>query len=127
LDAKPMGPKTEVGPGEVLGDIPGPEGDLRRLSPLQKAGMGLVLGVGLAIVAVTAAVVVDWFLTRPEVPSISAAISPEQAAKLIQNFKELNAINFDRSTKIFDLLVVKAFLPVFTAILGYIFGSRDPA
>ena len=125
MNEQPEATKTVASATEVLRGIPTPKGDVRRLSPLQAAGVRLALGVGLAIALVTAAVLVDWFQGRPGFPSVSAATTQGQAGNLVQNFKELNELSFERSTKIFDLIVVKAFLPVFTAILGYIFGSRE--
>jgi hypothetical protein len=98
--------------------------EFRRLTPIQQAGMQLALGVGLAIALATSAVIGDWLLTRPDLPSFPAGTKPEDAARVIQNFKEINVVHLERATSLFDLIVVKAFLPVFTAILGYIFGTR---
>jgi hypothetical protein len=93
-------------------------------TPLQQAGLKLALGVGLAIAAATLFVLFDYFQTRPIAPRIPD-FSTAQAKTAIENFKALNDVNLDRATRVFDLVVVKAFLPVFTAILGYIFGSRE--
>jgi len=114
--------KETVGPAEILDKV----GTAKEppLTPIQRAGMYLALGVGLTIALVTTAVILDWFLTRPGLPSLPAGTSSDEAAKIIQNFKELNSVNLERATKLFDLIVAKAFLPVFTGILGYIFGSR---
>ena len=46
------------------------------------------------------------------------------AKELIENYKVLRETAADGATKLFDLIVVKALLPVFTLILGYIFGSQ---
>ena len=96
---------------------------LTRLRPLERAGLQLALGVGLAIGVVTLIVAFDWFRTRPPMPHLSGTLAEQ--AQTIENFKALNDVALERATKIFDLIVVKAFLPVFTGILGYIFGSRS--
>ena len=44
-------------------------------------------------------------------------------AQLTQ-YKELSEVATDRTMKLLDALVLKGFLPVLTAILGYIFGTR---
>jgi hypothetical protein len=118
-------PTESVGPDEIL-NVAGPsaKGEVQRLTPIQRAGLRLALGVGLAIGLTTLIVILDWLLARPALPGFPAGTTPEQAANIIQNFKELNSVNLDRATRLFDLVVVKAFLPVFTAILGYIFGTR---
>jgi hypothetical protein len=90
---------------------------------LEKAALLLAAGVGLGIAIVTLVVISDWYLNRPAMPVLSR-IPPDQAQKTIENFKLLNEASLERVTKLFDLIVVKAFLPVFTGILGYIFGSR---
>jgi hypothetical protein len=130
-------PKTTVRADEVLESVKepvaeplevlekaGPSAKGTELTPTQLAGLRLALGVGLAIALVTALVFLDCFMGRPILPSVSVGTTPDQAEKMVQSFKELNAVNLDRATKLFDLIVVRAFLPVFTAILGYVFGSR---
>jgi hypothetical protein len=109
-------PKTE--PKEILKSA----GEVTlELTPLQKAGLWLALGVGLAIAVVTLFVLCDWFSNRPAVPQLTGDAT--QAKATLDNFQALNAAALSRATELFDLIVVKAFLPVFTAILGYIFGS----
>src|SRR6185295_3810569 len=41
-----------------------------------------------------------------------------------ENYAFISNAIADRSSKMFDLIVVRALLPVFTALLGYIFGSQ---
>ncbi len=55
-----------------------------------------------------------------------AAIDLAQAKvkDAIDNYSALHDSAWNRTTTLFDLIVVKALLPIFTSILGYIFGSR---
>lgn len=99
-----------------------------RLSPTQQAGMKLALGVGIAIAAVTIFTIVWAFSTK------SAAISPtplvltdSNAPAVIASYKSLRDEPVDQALRLFDAVVVRAFLPVFTAILGYIFASQTAA
>jgi len=43
---------------------------------------------------------------------------------LLDNYKTLQQIALEPFTTLFDSVVVKVLLPVFTSILGYIFGSQ---
>ena len=53
-------------------------------------------------------------------------LTPTQQAAL-DNYKALNAEAISRANSLFDLFATKTLLPIFTAILGYIFGSRATA
>ncbi len=55
----------------------------------------------------------------PPIPSNLA-----DAKSFFDSYKALNDLAVDRTIKLFDTVVAKALLPLFTAILGYIFGSR---
>jgi hypothetical protein len=41
------------------------------------------------------------------------------------NFVSISNAIAERSSKMFDLIVSRALLPVFTALLGYIFASQS--
>ncbi len=115
--------------------------DLERLTPTQQAGLWLAAGVGLTIVGVLVFVAVVWFQTAPKPPALlplPALTDPAKAKEIIantqalnqaalDNYKALNAEAISRVTSLFDLLATKTLLPIFTAVLGYIFGSRAAA
>jgi hypothetical protein len=58
------------------------------------------------------------------VPTDFSKLSAEDAKKLADNLKVLSDASIDRSLKLFDDIVGRVLLPVFTSILGYIFGTR---
>jgi hypothetical protein len=92
------------------------------LTGIQWVGTGLAVGVGGLIAVVT--VVIVWFaLTHALVPP-TLPTDADSAAKVIANFKLLSDVEWSGPSGLFDTVVVKALLPIFTAILGYIFGSR---
>jgi drug/metabolite transporter (DMT)-like permease len=92
--------KEVIDAGAVLASV----GDTKvQPSFVQKAGLWLAAGVGTVIAAVTAGVVY-----------------PKQA---IEQYKELSAVSIKSALDLFQTVVTQALLPVFTAILGYIFGK----
>ena len=115
--------------------------DLERLTPTQQAGLWLAAGVGLTIIGVLVFTAVVWFQTAPRPPTLlplPAVTDPAKAKDVLasyqavnqaalDNYKALNAEAISRVTSLFDLLATKTLLPIFTAILGYIFGSRAAA
>jgi len=115
--------------------------DLERLTPTQQAGLWLAAGVGLTIIGVLVFTAVVWFQTAPAPPTLlplPAITDPAKAKEALasyqalnqaalENYKALNAEAISRVTSLFDLLATKTLLPIFTAILGYIFGSRAAA
>jgi hypothetical protein len=127
-DPRPDTTKTTVLATEVLEPIPASGGASTRLAltPIQAAGMRLAMGVGMLITLTTLGVGVDWFMHAPQAPAlpIQKAANDPVVKAMIENYKALDDVAPDRATWLFDLVVAKALLPVFTAILGYIFGSR---
>ena len=102
----------------------GSVGKLAKLQPTQQAGLWLAIGVGFIISAVIIVLLIDLFSKSPSMPSGWTQMEPEKAKVAIDNIKILNDLAVDRSIKLFDTIVARSLLPVFTAILGYIFGSR---
>ena len=115
--------------------------DLQKLSPTQQAGLWLAAGVGLTIIGVLVFVTVVWFQTAPKAPVLLAlpkTLDPAKAKDAVagyqalnqaalDNYKALNAEAISRVSSLFDLLATKTLLPIFTTILGYIFGFRAAA
>lgn len=121
---EPEGTVERITPEAILQPVAGPGGEVKlELTPTQRAGLRLLLWVGLAIAVATSVVLVDWYFQAPRMPALPA---DSQAAKaVLDNYKTLSDLAAERATKLFDLIVVKAFLPTFTAILGYVFGTRS--
>ncbi len=115
--------------------------DLRKLTATQQAGLSLAIGVGVAIVGVIVFVAVVWFQTAPKppvLPPLPVITDPAKAKDILSNYqtlnqaaldnyKALNAEAISRVSSLFDLFATRALLPIFTSILGYIFGSRAAA
>lgn len=107
--------------GSVRGEL--------ELEPTQQAGMRLATGVGIVTTLIIIAIVVDWIVKSPSlgVPAGFEKMPEAQAKALTTNLKALNDIAVDTSVKMFDTIIARSLLPVFTAILGYIFGTRAAA
>lgn len=105
------------------------------LSPTQQAGLRLAIWVGALISVVTIATILAWgvefWLHQP--PSLPSTLptDPAELAQLASSFGRLsadyNALADARQARItgfFDTVVARTILPVFTAILGYIFATQ---
>ena len=123
-----------------------------KLSALQKAGFKLAIGVGSVITLVILVTLGQaiYLMFHPKTDSVLSsqdkfenvlkqnanflnsdnADQKTQAEQAIKTAREnvtealQNDSTWNRITSLFDLVVVKALLPIFTTILGYIFGSR---
>jgi hypothetical protein len=116
--------QVEVPPGSAGGvDV---NEDIQKLGALPRVGYKLALMVGSLIGVVTLLVVIQWWRSAPwtGVPPNFSNIKPDEAKALVENLKLLSDTSVDRSMKIFDDIVGRVLLPVFTSILGYIFGTR---
>jgi hypothetical protein len=77
----------------------------------------------MAIVILAVVVKVVW--GAPPQPTIPAATDAATARTILENYKTLQQITLEPYTSLLDRVIVKVLLPVFTSILGYIFGSRN--
>lgn len=91
----------------------------KEVGPLTRIGYKLALFLLLYLSIVTAILLAEYFYNAPSLPKNV----PLDAAQLGQ-YQQLSQIATDRTLKLLDALVLKGFLPVFTAILGYIFGTH---
>ena len=91
---------------------------------LQRTGLLLAGSVGLTAALVTLALVVKWLISAPSVPVIPPNTDEAKIKIILDNYKTLQQIALEPITTLFDSIVVKVFLPVFTGILGYIFGTK---
>lgn len=98
----------------------------KQLEPTQQAGLLLAGGVGIVTTVAILAIIAAWVAKAPwmGVPSGLAQMEPSKAKAVIDNLKTLNDLSVDGAVKMFDTVVARSLLPVFTAILGYIFGTR---
>lgn len=122
----PSPPPPKVETVTVSAGQAGKVKNLEELPALPRAGLKLALVVGGLISVVTLLVLIQWWRTAPwmGVPPGFSGLDAEQAKKLADNLKALSDASLDRSLKLFDDIVGRVLLPVFTSILGYIFGTR---
>lgn len=113
-------PETEV-ERITLDDVlsQGPVPSVREVPPLTKIGYKLALYFLLYLSVVTAVLLAEYLMNAPTLPKGSIL----DAAQLTQ-YQQLSQICTDRTIRLLDALVLKGFLPVLTAVLGYIFGTR---
>jgi hypothetical protein len=92
---------------------------------LQRTGLVLATSVGTLASLVTLGLILGWIISAPRVPAIPNDMDPEKAKVIIENYKQLQQASLQPLLGIFDSVIVKVLLPVFTSILGYIFGSHQ--
>ena len=88
---------------------------------VQKAGLRLAMAVGILIAAVTGSVVYFLISHYPDAPTVEM-LKDKHA---IEQYKILSAISVKSAQDLFQTIVTQALLPVFTAILGYIFAKGN--
>jgi hypothetical protein len=118
-----MADEQKVSPAEILkaagADKPVVEGTY-----LQRTGLLLAGAVGLIAALVTLALIGKWLISAPSVPVIPPSTDEARIKIILDNYKTLQQIALEPFTTLFDSIVVKVLLPVFTGILGYIFGTK---
>jgi hypothetical protein len=103
-------------------------------TPLQKVGFKLALLLFSYIVIASIAIFFVSFrcIQLPPYPSPPSAVGDlNQYKQLVDAYKASSDIyqqmakaQIERATQLFQLVVASTILPAFTAILGYIFGSK---
>jgi hypothetical protein len=69
---------------------------------------------------VLAWMIVDYFIHCPRLPDLATA-----DMETIDAYQNMQDLAVERVFKFFDLLVWKSFLPVLTAVIGYLFGVKS--
>lgn len=95
-----------------------------RLSPLEKVAFILARALFVVITAVLTIIIIDWLIHRPSEPAISG-LKPDEQKLVIENFKLMSDVVWERTSRTFDLIVIKALLPVFATVVGYLLGKRS--
>ncbi len=114
---KPLPPKDPI--GESRND----QVRMRRaLTGRQRAALGLAVGVGLTIVIVLVYLGRDLSLRSPAPPSLLGVPSGDLKEQL-EAYAKISEIALARTTSLFTTIVASALLPVFTSIVGYLFGT----
>ncbi|MBI4024323.1 MAG: hypothetical protein HY360_05035 [Verrucomicrobia bacterium] len=119
-----MADKERVEAATVLKDV---EGTKVKPSFVQWAGLWLAAGVGSLMFIVTVGVGAFFYTHHPSVPSAETLSHMPDPKAAIEQYKELSGIALKSVQDLFQTIVAQALLPLFTAILGYIFakGGRE--
>lgn len=100
-------------------------GDQLELTGLQRAGLKLALGVGGVGAVALVFLGFLWVTTIPAPPMIPVDATSSARAAALADYTAINQLAVDRVTTLFGLVITTTLLPVFTGILGYIFGTRN--
>jgi hypothetical protein len=133
-----MNEREQVQPGEILQEALGtraPGRDwVRQLEPLQRVGLWLALAFFAYILIATGTIFFVSFrcIQLPPFPAPPTnSGDPVQYKALADAYKQsaevyqqVAKVQVERATQLFQLVVASTILPVFSAILGYIFGSK---
>jgi len=96
---------------------------VRELGPLEKLAFRLAV-VLLALIAVTLfATIFDWMWHAPRAPDLCGA-STDQLQAMIRSYKELNDLAMERAARMFEMIVIKALLPVLATVIAFLLGTR---
>ncbi len=106
----------------------------KELDPLQRVGLWLALAFFVYILVASGTIFLVSFrcFQLPAFPSPpSNPGDAEQYKRLVDAYKQstdiyqqMAKLQVERATQLFQLVVASTILPVFSAILGYIFGSK---
>src|SRR5438876_8347029 len=109
---------------DVLGSLKNSKLELG--SFVQRAGLYLAAGVGTLIAVTTIALIAFLYIYYPTPLSTESLKGTDEATKtLMTNHRELGDAAVKNAKELFQTIVAQAFLPVFTAVLGYIFGKSE--
>lgn len=121
------GGENRVQPNEIL-QATGLAGSEPKIGTFtQRAGLKLAAGVGSLAIVVTLLIVYKWMTMSPAPPNLGFTLNSDQLKALTDANQALHNQAYDAASKLFDSVVTKALLPVFTSILGYIFGAKGGA
>jgi hypothetical protein len=99
-----------------------PVGNTAAPTFLERWGIVLLACAGGWIILVGSAILTDYFLHQPAMPTLTG-LSPDQVREALSIHKELHQQWMESLTSVFDLLVTKTVLPIVTLLLGYLFGK----
>lgn len=100
-----------------------------RMTEAQKAGIDLLWWVGGLIAIVTVVAVGDWIIGGVALPTVNLEATTQEQIDTtraqIENYEAMREADQQRSRQLFEVIVAGTLLPVFTAILGYVFGTQQ--
>jgi hypothetical protein len=92
---------------------------------LQRTGLRLAAAVGATAAVVIFGLVGRWIFAAPPPPVLPQNADPATIKVILDNYKVLQQTALEPLTTLFDSVVAKVLLPVFTSILGFIFGRAN--
>ena len=104
-------------------DSPAQFPPVSELGPREKVAVWFAWALFLLCLALSVVPAVYWYRHSPGLPQFSGTKQSDDA--LLQSFRTQSEIVFDQVNKIFDLFVVKAFLPIFATIIGFLLGKHE--
>ena len=114
--------------------VSGNKAAARELPPIQRVGFWLALAVFAYIVIASGGIFYVSFRCLQLPPFPGAPVNSgdaEHYKQMMEAYKvssdiyqQMAKVQVERATQLFQLVVASTILPAFTAILGYIFGSK---
>jgi hypothetical protein len=92
-----------------------------KLHPREKVAGWFAIAIFCLCAVLSLGLGLYWYLHTPSAVSLTG--SPADMTAQLQNFRTQKDIVVDEVSKIFDLLVAKAFLPIFATVIGYLLGK----
>lgn len=124
----------EIQASDILKGVPSLRGFGEEPTPLQKVGYKLARIVFLYIVGASIVIFIVSFrcIQLPPFPSPPSSSGDAEHYKVLVDaykqsadiYQQIAKTQVDRAISLFQLVVASTILPAFTAILGYIFGSK---
>ena len=118
-----MAQEDRVSPNEILAAA-GAEKPVTGGTFLQRTGFVLAICVGTLGAVVILTLLVGCLYSLPHPPVIPPNSNSDVAKSILGNYGDLQKAALEPFTTLLDSIVVKILLPVFTSILGYIFGTQ---
>lgn len=98
------------------------DSSVRKLEPLQNAALWILLSLIVIGVVLTGMILGQWLYAAP-VPPSGADLTEDH----LQAYQKLTELHQQQHREMFQVVVASAFLPLVTAVLGYLFGIQRHA
>lgn len=121
---------TEVIEEDIIGSLGKTPVELSPLTGVQQAGVWIAAGIGAAGVFVLVVILWQWSNHVPPVPTIAinSAVNSQaitDTLKTFEYYKLATEIAAQQPLSLADSLLAKIIVPLFTLVLGYIFGAQQ--
>ncbi len=100
--------------------VPVGESNVRKLEPLQNAALWILAALLAIGVILTAMILGQWLYGAPQPPAGLQNLTDEH----FQVYQKLTELHQQQHREMFQVVVASAFLPLVTAVLGYLFGIQ---